>query len=305
MIDKQKQIVLYTLYIILVSLIIKLIPNSKLSNLDVVLISIITIMICLCYSKSIIIDTFIKSTPNKNSKKTKTKVKTSKPPKTKVDTSKSTITKVDTSKPTIIFPYSLEYLIKIFNDVKNNTLDKNSIKTKEFEILVKIFQTNIEISQKYLIEQNYNKLNDLIMNIKLKEQKNQSTELLPSQNKFLKTMMTQNKYINENGFINNIIESDMRYTMYSPEQNMKLGTNSDNLNNQWKNDYVILNTDRWAPPINHKMYKCKVENPCPVCPSLTTGYPVKLKEFDASRKILPPDNINVNYINEKLLSGLS
>jgi len=53
------------------------------------------------------------------------------------------------------------------------------------------------------------------------------------------------------------------------------------------------------------MYKCKVEKQCPVCPSLTKGYPVRVKEFDLARKILPPDVINEEYIREKLLTGLA
>ena len=106
------------------------------------------------------------------------------------------------------------------------------------------------------------------------------------------------------GFINNMTNNDMAYTMYNPNQNQKLGANVDSLNNGWANDYVLLNTTKWAPEFNHQMYKCKTEKTCPVCPTLTTGYPVRLKEFDNARKILQPDNINIDYINEKLLTGI-
>ena len=75
--------------------------------------------------------------------------------------------------------------------------------------------------------------------------------------------------------------------------------------NEWKNDYALLNTDKWRPPINSGIYKCKTEKICPVCPTLTTGYPTLVKDFDIARKILPPDLINVDYINEKLLTGLA
>jgi hypothetical protein len=53
------------------------------------------------------------------------------------------------------------------------------------------------------------------------------------------------------------------------------------------------------------MYKCKTEQKCQVCPTLTKGYPLNLKEFNNARKIMPPDIINLDYINEKLLTGAS
>ena len=95
--------------------------------------------------------------------------------------------------------------------------------------------------------------------------------------------------------------SDLPYNDYVTQGLLPLGAGLQS----WKNDYVLLNTDKWRPTINHNMYKCKQEVKCQVCPSMTSGYPVKLKEFDMARKILPPDNINVDYINEKLLTGLS
>ena len=185
---------------------------------------------------------------------------------------------------------------KIFNATKE---------LKELEILIQIFQTNLETSYRYLTPKNYNKLNDLIINIKIKqERENPQKTLSQSQNRYLETMMTKNKYIDDSGFINNIIDNDMAYSMYTPDQNQKLGTNDNTFTNKWTNDYVLLNTDKWAPKFNHSMYKCKTETTCPVCPNLTSGYPVKLKEFDNARKILQPDNINIDYINDKLLAGL-
>ena len=203
------------------------------------------------------------------------------------------------------FPFTLDYIKKIFNDIRvGNMTQMIATSSPELEILVQILQTNLEASYKYLTERNFNKLNDLIMNIKLKKQQIPVRELSQSQNNYLKTMMTKNKYIDDSGFINNITDTDMSYSIYTPEQNRKLGANDETLNNGWKNDYVLLNTDRWAPPINSSMYKCKTEKTCPVCPMMTTGYPVKLKEFDLARKILPPDNINIDYINEKLITGM-
>ena len=92
----------------------------------------------------------------------------------------------------------------------------------------------------------------------------------------------------------------MKYSIFTPEQHQQLGSYDQSFNNQWDNDYVLLNTDKWRPKINHETYKCKTENNCKICPNTTSGYPVNLKDFNIVKKIIPPDNINVEYIKEIL-----
>ena len=48
---------------------------------------------------------------------------------------------------------------------------------------------------------------------------------------------------------------------------------------------------------------CIAEKQCPVCPVYTSGVPVGALEFDSSRRVTPPDNIKVEYVEEKLNSG--
>ena len=66
-----------------------------------------------------------------------------------------------------------------------------------------------------------------------------------------------------------------------------LGMDGPGFTNGWDQDYVLLSTDKWAPTMKPAPI-CKAEKECPVCPSLTTGYPLNLKEFDSSRKITQP-----------------
>ena len=66
------------------------------------------------------------------------------------------------------------------------------------------------------------------------------------------------------------------------------------------NDYILLNTDKWRPPLNGNMYKCYNDNNIKVNPYMPSGTPAFLKDFDKIKKILPPDNINIDYINDKL-----
>lgn len=48
---------------------------------------------------------------------------------------------------------------------------------------------------------------------------------------------------------------------------------------------------------------CVTEKKCPVCPVYTVGTPVDVKEWNNSRRITQPDNINVDYVRDKLNSG--
>jgi hypothetical protein len=75
-----------------------------------------------------------------------------------------------------------------------------------------------------------------------------------------------------------------------------LGENGDNLTNKWDNDYLLLDTQKWAPTMKPAPV-CKTEKVCPVCPSLSTGNSISLKDFDLSRKITPPINADLTQMN--------
>lgn len=93
--------------------------------------------------------------------------------------------------------------------------------------------------------------------------------------------------------------NDMRYNQANINQLLPMATYDKNYNNKWDNDYAILNTDKWAPP-RADVPICKTEKTCEVCPNLTKGYPVNLKDFNYASKVLPPDNINIEYIKDRL-----
>ena len=367
--NSQKKILLYLLFGILIFSIIKVLPNNKLSNIDSILISLITIILCICLEQTMKtksykptndrenfnnreLENYDNKSNNKqlenllksieqmnNSKETTNKIKSDKEKldKEKLDKEKNNL--LNNLKPTdtklsesitndkIIFPFSLDFLKQTLNNVLKSKQDDKiaseiqllTKKSEYYEILIQILQTNIEAAYKFLNPDKFNKINELVIDIKVKRQnslsqdmtldnmkvgsKTHSRELSTNMKRFLKTMISSDKYYDNNGFVQNMVDNDMRYTVYTPKQQEKLGTYDASFTNNWKNDYALLNTDKWRPPISHSMYKCKTEKKCPVCPSLTTGYPVRLKEFDLARKILPPDMINIDYINEKLLTG--
>lgn len=94
-------------------------------------------------------------------------------------------------------------------------------------------------------------------------------------------------------------DDDMKYNQLTPEQMQPMGTYDNTFTNKWDHGFTYLNTSKWAPP-QRKTPVCKTDARCPVCPVATLGYPVGVLEYDDSRKVMPPDNINVNYVKEQL-----
>ena len=94
-------------------------------------------------------------------------------------------------------------------------------------------------------------------------------------------------------------DSDMKYSELNKESHKPLGEFTDDFNNDFEYGYSYLNTNKWKIPMQ-KPPVCKTEKTCPICPITTVGYPVDVKHWNKSKKVLPPDNINIKYIDEKL-----
>jgi hypothetical protein len=95
-------------------------------------------------------------------------------------------------------------------------------------------------------------------------------------------------------------DSDLEYNQFNTKNMRSLGEGLQT----WKNDYIILNTDKWAPAQN-PVPVCKTEKKCPVCPNVSAGFAnnyTTLKDFNPSRKVMGPDNMSGAYL-EKLNKG--
>ena len=116
--------------------------------------------------------------------------------------------------------------------------------------------------------------------------------------KNLMNSVSKNKLIEKygsmyNGQVKNEYNEDENFT----DQSLKpLGENGNGLTNEWDHDYILLNTDKWAPALKPTPV-CKTEKTCPVCPNLTTGYPLMLRDFDSTRRVTPPINADIVSMN--------
>jgi len=94
----------------------------------------------------------------------------------------------------------------------------------------------------------------------------------------------------EDPTLNNIInlftdKSKSKKSEYSVDKDLEIYKPLGNSDlNKWSDGYTILNTDKWQIPVNRPPV-CINTSPCKVCPSTDDTYPVKLGEWDSSRKI--------------------
>lgn len=66
--------------------------------------------------------------------------------------------------------------------------------------------------------------------------------------------------------------------------------------------YSFIPPERWYPE-NPRAPICVTSKRENVCPMFTQGAPADVKEFFAASRITPPDQINVDYVKDKLNSG--
>ncbi len=106
------------------------------------------------------------------------------------------------------------------------------------------------------------------------------------------------RYANKLQSLNNAYgESEMKYSQLDPNMHKPLGEYTNDFNNSFEYGYAYLNTSKWSVPM-YRPPVCKTDDNCKVCATATSGYPVDVKEWNNSRKIMPPDNINTEYINK-------
>jgi len=94
----------------------------------------------------------------------------------------------------------------------------------------------------------------------------------------------------------------MNYNIYTKEETEPLGSFTDDFTNNFTHGFSNLATNKWRPP-QYDNSICKIEEKCNTCENDFEGYPVDVTNWDQTRKILPRDNININYLRDNLNGG--
>jgi len=184
-------------------------------------------------------------------------------------------------------------ILKLNISLEYNSLDDSNIKTYllvEFNsaienVSISNDSSNTQISE--MLKQLANKL----------EIGNNECNCEKKVNEAIEKYLKNGKYIDDNGIIKNIMNSDMIYNQLDISMLQSLGSYDDSFSNKWDKSYTYLDTSKWSVPKVHIPQPPNINN---IHSSLTPGYPINVLEFDNSRKVLGPDNINLQYIKEKL-----
>ena len=188
----------------------------------------------------------------------------------------------------IIMKTHLDKIFKLNISLENNLFNDSNVKTYllvVFDSSEIIDNTDIEISD--MLKQLANRLDTN------NSECNCENKVKEAVDKYLKN----GKYIDDNGIIKNIINSDMIYNELDISMLQSLGSYDNSFSNKWDKGYTYLDTSKWTVP---KVQIAEPPNINNIMSSLTPGYPINLLEFDNSRKVLGPDKINLQYIKDKL-----
>jgi len=165
--------------------------------------------------------------------------------------------------------------IKQTNTINVSNLDQNT------KIAVKYYESLLnELSEKKLLS-----IED-INNITIKLQTNLLT---------IEEVINSLEKLKKEGKLNKKIKDDNIYNELDPEMGKPIGSGIDS----WKNDYVILDTDKWTVPMT-KPPVCVNTAPCKVCPVESSPY-VSLKSWDDSRYV-SNTSINKKWTDNQLES---
>ncbi len=144
---------------------------------------------------------------------------------------------------------------------------------------------------------NANNDNDMLNNLNMLKNLN----LDNYDNNDMKEILTKAMNENSNNFkksLDNLGNNNLKYNQTNNNLMKPLGQNTNTLSNKWSdnNEYTMLNTDKWTLQ-DSTPYKCK--QTCEVCPVTDSKFSL-LKNYE--NRVLNPDNINIDYIRDKLNS---
>lgn len=206
----------------------------------------------------------------------------------------------------LILPYIFMDQFANFSNVDESINQKSNEKNETYSNIKPVEQPKIEQPKIELFE------NEKVENIKLveeiknlkkkqnnKQEEKSSSFTLEEVQKLLNAVKNEkSKSVEKYGSMyNGNPPSEYNDDNAFTDQILKpLGENGNGLTNEWDHDYILLNTDKWAPALKPPPV-CKTEKKCPVCPNLTTGYPLMLRDFDSSRRITAPINADIQSMN--------
>ncbi len=92
---------------------------------------------------------------------------------------------------------------------------------------------------------------------------------------------------------------DMGYSQIKLDNYIPLGASGNGFYDSWElGQFHMISTDRWKPS-DKQISKCRTDRP-EVPEPMGSSKHINLMNFDYARKVTAPDEINIDYINDKL-----
>ena len=183
--------------------------------------------------------------------------------------------------------------------VLNETIPKVQVETTVPVSLVDELKKNVDENKENISSSQLITQNDII-NKTIQENKAETCNCEDVANKAISKFLSNRRLIDNKGmlhyadaYLGDMGYSDLRYENYIP-----LGSQGDGVYNSWDmGQYQLINTSRWRP-IAKNEGRCRKENiPDPL--PYDKGQ-MSLMNWDYSRKVTGPVNINTKYIDERL-----
>ena len=210
--------------------------------------------------------------------------------------------------PYIFMDQSESFSTMIKENIENySPIESNQPNVNHSEsILNKLEQPKINLNQNEKVinlkiieeENNRKKIQEENKIKKLADEIKKKTFTFDEVKSLLNSINKNNKTLEKYGsmYTGNVLNEYNENDTFTSQLLKPLGENGNGLTNKWDHDYILLNTDKWGPALNPPPV-CKTEKTCPVCPNLTTGYPLMVRDFDNTRRITPPIEADIKQMN--------
>jgi hypothetical protein len=293
------KILQYVAQTIAIYLIFKYIPSQSINNRDIIIITIIITLFCILVEnisypsnaqKEQICSTICSNKKTENMTSLNT-------PQENINTTQENINTTQENINT-----TQENINTTQENI--NTTQENINTTQEN---VNTTQENVNTTQEINnISIDYNKIkqqSDILLNNKLtelsnlhaSEEDNYYSSLFPAT--YYKLHVSENIERVGSRAEEDLVRSNMPYNDYN-----HLPISKDYVSLATDYGYSFLPPEKWYPEPPFPPV-CVTEKRCPVVPLYTTGTNINLKDWDNSRRVTPPDNINTKFVKEVLNSG--
>jgi len=189
-----------------------------------------------------------------------------------------------------------DFNTNIINDITNDSSDK----IYTFEETKQVIENTPTNTDPNMMKNGLPVVDKIIADATNDVSKNGSCDCTKIANKAIVKFLQNRRLLDNNGMLHyaDAYIGDMGYSDIKLDNYIPMGASGNGAYDTWElADFQLLNTDRWKPQ-QQTQRECKMGT-LPQPQPLNKNTPLSLLNWDHSRTIAPPENINTNYLNDK------